>query len=96
MQIKSITRLSAVALAAALASGCATITQEQLDAVAATANTALSEARDASAAASNAQNVASEAAYSASQAQKAAESALACCNGNADKIERMFEKAMSK
>ncbi len=94
--IKNIARVSALALAAALATGCATVTQEQLDAVQATANSALSEARSASAQASNANKVASEAAYAAQQAQKTADAALACCNDNADKIESMFEKAMMK
>ncbi len=96
MQSKKFIRFSALAFTAALASGCATITQEQFAAVQATANNALEEARLAAAKADNAHTIASEAAFAASEAQKTAESALACCNDNADKIERAFEKAMSK
>ncbi len=94
--IKNVARFTILAMTAALATGCATVTQEQLDAVQATANNALSEARLASKQASTAHTIASEAAYAAQQAQKSAESALACCNDNADKIDRAFEKAMTK
>ncbi len=91
-----VARAGAVAAAAALLSACATITPEQLSAVEAKANNALSEARSAAGAANNALNVASEAAEAARQAQNTADAALSCCNENADKIERMFEQAMRK
>ena len=47
-------------------------------------------------AANNAHSVASEAAYAASQAQADATAALNCCNDNAARMDRMFEKAMMK
>jgi paraquat-inducible protein B len=94
--VKNITRVSAIALALGLASGCTTITQEQLDAVAATANNALSEARSAASQANNALGVANEAAAAAQQAQQTADAALACCNENRDRMDRMFQEGMRK
>lgn len=88
------TRMTALAAVLGLAAGCATT--EQIDEVRAIANNALSEARAAASAANNAQNVASEAAYAAQQAQAAAEAAQRCCDANTDKIDRMFQKAMTK
>jgi uncharacterized protein HemX len=94
--VKNLTRVSAIALALGLATGCTTITQEQFDAVAATANNALSEARAASSQANNALGVANEAAAAASQAQQTADAALACCNENRDRLDRMFQEGMRK
>jgi len=61
-----------------------------------TANAALAEAQAASSAANNAFTIASEASYAASQAQADATAALECCNDNAARLDRMFEKAMVK
>ncbi|MFB3091307.1 MAG: alanine-zipper protein, partial [Gammaproteobacteria bacterium] len=61
-----------------------------------TANAALAEAQAASGAANNAFTIASEASYAASQAQADATAALECCNDNAARLDRMFEKAMVK
>lgn len=69
---------------------------EQLEAAQATANAALAEAKDATAKANSAHGIASEAAYEAAQAEKRASSALECCNDNAGRLDRMFEKAMMK
>ncbi|MBT8446703.1 MAG: hypothetical protein KJO38_06125 [Gammaproteobacteria bacterium] len=91
-----VARACALTAAAALLTGCATVTPEQFSALEAKANNALSEARTAAGAANNALNVASEAAEAARQAQSTADAALSCCNENSDKIERMFEQAMRK
>ncbi len=95
-ELFKITRLTALVLAFGLASGCAYITQEQFDAVSSTANNALSEARSAKSAADGAARAAADASAAAARAQSTADQALACCNDNSEKIERMFEKAMTK
>lgn len=91
-----ITRLVLLALAFATATGCAYITQEQFDAVSSAANSALSEARAAKSSADDASRAAGNAAAAAARAQSTADQALACCNDNSEKIERMFERAMQK
>jgi len=93
MQAK-LTRIIALAFVLTLASGCATT--EQLNAIQASANAAMAEAQSATARANNAHTIASEAAYAASQAQADATAALECCNDNAARMDRMFEKAMMK
>lgn len=91
----TMSRVAAVALVAALA-GCSTVTKEEFDAVSATANNALTEARAAKAAADAAQKTASDAAYAAQQAQSAADAANQCCRDNTEKLDRLFEKTMRK
>ena len=91
MQAK-LTKIIALAFVLTLASGCATT--EQLNAVQASADAAMAEARNATGVANNAHTVESEAAYAASQAQADAIAALNCCNDNAARMDRMFEKAM--
>jgi len=56
----------------------------------------MAAAQQAQGQAQNAHTVASEAAYAASQAQADATAALNCCNDNAARMDRMFEKAMMK
>lgn len=94
--MKKTTRLSAIILAAGLAAGCSTVTVEQLEAVTATANNALSEARAAQDTASNALSVANDASAAAASAQSAADSAQSCCNANSERLDRAFSRAMSK
>lgn len=93
MQTKLI-KLSVLALSIGLVGGCADMSQVE-EAKAAAAN-AMAKATDAYNLAQNAHTVASEAAYNADQAQKSAEAALACCNENTSRLDRMFEKAMMK
>ena len=93
MQTKLI-KLSVLALSIGLVGGCADMSQ--IDEAKAAAANAMAKATDAYNLAQNAHTVASEAAYNADQAQKSAESALACCNDNASRLDRMFEKAMMK
>ena len=87
-------RVAAVVAAAMLGSACATITEEQFAAVESKVNNALSEARSAAAAANNALNVAGEANEAARSAQATAETALSCCNENADRIEQLLERSV--
>lgn len=76
------------------ASGCSYM--EQIETAQATADNALAEAKTALAKANNAHSLASEASYEATQGKKSAAAALECCNDNAGKLDRMFEKAMMK
>jgi hypothetical protein len=91
----NLTRVAVVVAVAGLA-GCTNITREEFDAVSATANNALSEARAAKAAADAAQSTASDAAYAAQQAQSTADASAQCCRDNTAKIDRMFETTMKK
>ena len=103
---KTLSRAVRIATATAVMAGltaCATVKPEQLAAVEAKASSAMSEARSASSAAKSAMDAAttaSKAATAASEAaakaQSTADSALACCGENKDRIERMFEQTMKK
>lgn len=90
----NLVKASILAAVLALASGCATT--EQLNAVKATADQALSTANSASSSADRALSTANKALDAANSAQAAADAAQACCKANSDKIDRMFEKAMRK
>ena len=87
-------KISILALSIGLFGGCADTTQ--IDAVKATADAAMAKATDAYNLAQNAHTVASEAAYAADKASKDAQAALACCNENSKRLDKMFEKAMQK
>ncbi len=89
-------RMAAVAVVLGALSACATVTPEQLAAVEAKANSAMSEARSAASAANSAMDVATDAAAAALEAQVAADAAMTCCSENKDRIERMFEQTMRK
>ncbi len=93
MQIKLI-KASVLAITVAVMGGCADV--NQLDQVKATADAAMAKANDAYNLAQTAHTVASEAAYAADQASKDAQAALACCNDNSARLDKMFEKAMMK
>ncbi len=91
-----------VVVALGVMSGCATATTD-LDAVRATAEQALNEARAAKttadaaqAGAEEAKRVAANAQNTANRAAQAASEAQACCAANTDRIERMFKRSMSK
>jgi uncharacterized protein HemX len=90
--------LSAVALLAgvALATGCASITQEDLDAVRAIANSAQSAADNAQRTANEARQLASGAQSTANQALSAAQDAQACCDATNQRIDRLLEDVTSK
>ena len=85
-----------VAAAVGVLSACATVKPEQLAAVEAKVNSAMSEARAAASAAKGAMDAANAASQAAARAQSTADAAMACCGENKDRIERMFEQTMRK
>ena len=90
----NIVKFSVLALSLGMLGGCADMARfEEAKAAAAAA---MEKANDAYNLAQVANTTASEAAYSAEQAQSTAESAIACCNDNSSKLDRMFQKAMMK
>ena len=94
--MQSLIKTTVLATSIALVGGCATITPEQFEAVKSQAAQAAADANQAIGTANNALSVANEANIAASEAQSTAETALACCNDNASKIDRAFSKAMAK
>ena len=96
---KTALRASAIALIAAFAAGCATGMEDvkaTADRAAADAAAAASAAEAARAAADRASSAAAAAQSTADQALAAATEAKACCEANTEKMERMFQKSMSK
>ena len=96
-------KFAAIATVLSVTSACSTVSPEQLSAVEAKATSAMSEARSASSAAANAlktaqaaQETATAAQAEAAAARSTADAAMACCTGNKDRIERMFEQMMKK
>ena len=98
-------RFSTILVSALLVglSGCATVTQEQLDQAMDMARQAQQEAAAARQAAGAAQNTAQEAQRAAqaartaaTAAQSAASEANSCCRANSEKIERSFRESMRK
>lgn len=95
--MRKILSLAVIAVAMGALSGCASsVKPEQLAAVEAKINSAMSEARSASSTAKSAMDAAAAAAAAAAQAQSTADAAMACCGENKDRIERMFEQTMKK
>jgi hypothetical protein len=89
-------QLGALVTIMVIATGCATITQEQLDAVQAIANNAQSTADDALRQAGEARQMASGAQSTANQALSAANAAQACCDATNEKVDRMCEATTQK
>jgi hypothetical protein len=101
MMIKNVLKVGAVVLVLGLASGCAN--NEAIEAAQATADAAARDAAAAKSAAEAARAAADSAAQAARSAQStadralsAANSAQSCCDANRDRMERMFERSMSK
>ena len=99
--IKNILKVSAAVLVLGLASGCAST--EAIEKAQATADSAARDAAAAKSAAEAARATADSAAQAArgaqstaDQAMSAATAAQACCDANRDRLERMFQKSMSK
>jgi len=84
---KTLLHVSVLTAIIGMTAGCAS--KEDLDAVRATAETALSEARAAKEAADGATAAAQD-------AKSTADAAQTCCNENSSRLDRMFEKAMRK
>ncbi len=89
-------RIAAVVCGVAIASGCATVSTEDLDAVRATAEEALNAANQAQSTANEARQTASSAQSTANQALSAAQDAQACCDATNQRLDRMFEQSVSK
>lgn len=101
MMIRNAIKVGAAVLVLGLASGCAST--EGMDSIRATAEAAARDAAAAKTAADAARAAADSAARSAASAQSTADRALSaanasqsCCDANRDRLERMFQKSMSK
>ncbi|MDH3977416.1 MAG: Lpp/OprI family alanine-zipper lipoprotein [Gammaproteobacteria bacterium] len=98
---KTMIKVSAVALAMLFAAGCASTgtvddLNSRIEAMEASVANAASAADAASASASEARQMASGAQSTANQALNAANQGQACCDATNEKIDRMFQKGMSK
>lgn len=100
MMIKKVLKVSAIMLVLGVASGCSTtaITEAQAtaDRAASDAAAARSAAEAARAAADSAAQAAANAQSTADRAMSAATEAQSCCDANRDRLERMFQRGMSK
>lgn len=98
MMKKTGLKLSALLLVAALATGCASTAEleAKVDQAANDAAAAASAAETARAAADRASQAAAAAQSTADQALSAATEAQACCEANRERMERMFQKSMTK
>ncbi len=94
--MQKIIKVSLLALSIGLVGGCEGVQTQQTATSSAPEVGAMERANDAYNLAQTAHQIASEAAYAADQAQRDAHAALQCCNENASKLDRMFEKAMMK
>ena len=95
--MKNVLKTGVLLLVLGLAAGCAnTDLQASVDRAAADAAAAASAAEAARAAADRAAQAAASAQSTADQALAAATEAQACCEANTEKMERMFQKSMSK
>lgn len=89
-------RVAALLTGIVLVTGCATITQEDLDAVRATATAAQNAADAAQRTANEARQAASGAQSTANQALSAAQDAQACCDATNQRIDRLLEDVTTK
>lgn len=101
MMIKNVLKATAVVLVLGLASGCAST--DRFDQMQATVDSASRDAAAAKSAAEAARAAADSAAQSAAAAQSTADRAMSaaseaqsCCDANRDRLERMFQRTMSK
>jgi len=96
MKSKGALRVVALLAGAAFAAGCASITQEDLDAVRAVATAAQSAANSAQSTANEARQLATGAQSTANQALRAAQDAQACCDATNQRIDRLLEDVTRK
>jgi methyl-accepting chemotaxis protein len=89
-------RLAALLTGFALVTGCASISQDDLDAVRAVAEGAQNTADSAQRTANEARQLASGAQSTANQALSAAQDAQACCDATNQRIDRLLEDTASK
>ena len=99
--VKNFLKVSAIVLVLGAASGC--VSQDSVDEANAAAANAARDAAAAKSAAEAARAAADSAAQAAASAQSTADRALAaateaqaCCDANRDRMEKMFQKSMSK
>lgn len=99
---QTVIKASAVTLAIILTAGCANMQSDvdalnaRVESLASDVARAQSAADAAGASASEARQMASGAQSTANQALNAANQAQACCDATNEKIDRMFQKGMSK
>ena len=96
MTFKSAFRAIALVAGFALVTGCASITQEDLDGVRAIAEAAQNTANAAQRTANEARQLASGAQSTANQALSAAQDAQACCDATNQRIDRLMESVNQK
>ncbi|NOX27429.1 MAG: hypothetical protein GXP21_04455 [Gammaproteobacteria bacterium] len=105
INLKSVSKLAAVAITAGALYGCAghegleaAVAEAQADAAAASADAAaaLSAANSAKSAAASATSTANAAQKDANAAYDLASEASECCDANTDRLDRMFKKSMQK
>ena len=89
-------QLGALCAVLVIATGCATITEQELAAVRSVADGAQSTADDAARQAGEARQMASGAQSTANQALSAANAAQACCDATNERVDRMFEASQTK
>ena len=89
-------QLGALCAVLVIATGCATITEQDLAAVRSIAEGAQSTADDAARQAGEARQMASGAQSAANQALSAANAAQACCDATNERVDRMFEASQTK
>lgn len=103
MNTKLVIKAGVAALALMMATGCASVSKKDFDALSARVDqlardsaSAKSAADAASAAASEANQKASSAQSTANQALNAANQSQACCDATNEKIDRMFKRSQQK
>lgn len=96
MNLTGVLRASALVIGAAVATGCASVTVEQLDEVRAAAQAAQNAADAAQRAATQASQAAQGAQSTANQALQAAQAAQACCDATNQRVDRMFDELQQK
>lgn len=101
VMMKNVLKVAAAVLVLGTAAGCTNTellneVSAKADAAAADAAAAKTAAEAARAAADRASQQAASAASTANQALSAANSAQSCCDANTERLERMFQRSMSK
>ena len=99
-QMKSLTKLGAIILPLALLTACANTSEillkPSIESAQSTADSALVAARNAQSTADTATRTANDAELAAAKAQSSADAAQRAVDAQNIKLDRMFEKAMSK
>ena len=94
--LTGVLRATALVVGAAIATGCASVTTEQLEEVRAAAQAAQNAADAAQRASNEAQQTASSAQSTANQALQEAQAAQACCDATNQRVDRMFDELQTK